>query len=164
MKHLLVAASAILLSLGAATAGAAQGTEPDPAMVALAEQVLTASGNGATVGSVLRTSETRTIMRDALRRVLPAASDAALDAAVDGELSHERQAFFEENRRLYATMFSAAELKDMLAFYSSPGGKALVAHGPAITAEKMAFGRQLGSEAIVRMKAAVCAREACPAQ
>ena len=77
------------------------------------------------------------------------------------EVEPEAQEFFEENRKIYATYFSLAELNDMLTFYRSPGGKALVAQTPAIITEKLLFGKNLGREAIERMVQAVCAREKC---
>jgi hypothetical protein len=134
----------LVLPLLLASAAASDGPSIEPAKLELAEQVLVASGNDGRVTSLQKSQDVREVLRAALMKEAPSASPEAVDKAVDAELAYERQAFFEENRKLYATRFTIAELNDMLAFYRSPGGKALVGQTPHIIAEKAEFGRTLG--------------------
>ena len=93
----------------------------------------------------------------ALRAALPnTVGEQAIASAVKTEIQTEADAFFQENVRIYSTHFTEAQLRDMLAFYQSPGGKALVAQTPTIIREKAAFGRQLGQNAVLRMVASAC--------
>jgi len=136
----------------------------DPAKLALAEQVLVASGNDNRVTSIQRSQNVRDRFKAALSEALPNATPEAIDKAVDAELVYERQAFFEENRKLYAGRFTVAELNDMLAFYRSPGGKALVAQTPDIITEKAEFGRSLASGAVERLQKTACGESGCSAK
>jgi len=145
---------------------AARATEPDTGKLALAEQVLIASGNDARVTAINHTLATQDRLVQALKTALPEAPaewEPVMKTVAEKEIQTEAREFFEENRHIYATYFSEAELNDMLAFYRSPGGKALVAQTPAIIAEKQLFGQKLGREAIERMVQAMCAEKKCPA-
>ena len=144
--------------------GIATASTVDPRLVSLAEKVLVASGNDAQVAAINRGLSEQRSLTTALQAALPAAKpewQPAISAAVQAEVEVEAKEFFDENTQIYATHFTEAELNDMLAFYASPGGKALVAQTPSIIREKMAFGRRLGGEAMERMVAAVCAKEPC---
>lgn len=62
-----------------------------------------------------------------------------------------------EVARLYATTFSEQELKDMLAFYSSPLGKKVLAEQPKIVDSSLRFAQnwanKLSDEVIAKMRA-----------
>ena len=47
---------------------------------------------------------------------------------------------------VYATNFTVAEMKDIIAFYRGPTGQKLLAKGPAIAQQSMAAGQQLGAQ------------------
>ena len=133
----------------------------DPDKLALAEQVLIASGNDVRVSSIQKSQNIRDLLKALLTKEVPSASPATVDKAVDAELAYERQAMFEENRRLYASRFSAAELNDMLAFYRSPGGKALVAQTAGIVTEKAEFGRKMAAGLEDRLRKTACGDGTC---
>lgn len=133
----------------------------DAAQLALAEQVLVASGNDTRVAAFQQSQNLQDALKAALAKSVPNASPDAIDKAIEVELAYERQALFEENRTLYASRFTAAELNDMLAFYRSPGGKALVAQTPAIIGQKTEFGRSLGAGAIDRLLKSICGEADC---
>jgi hypothetical protein len=142
--------------------GAPAQADPSPRLQALAEQVLVASGNDPR-SSAMNRGFPKENLATALKTALPDANadwQPVMDAAVQEEMTRESDQYFKESVNLYATRFTEAELEDMLVFYNSPGGKALVAQLPAITAEKIKFKRQLGP-AIERMVKAVCEKEAC---
>jgi hypothetical protein len=153
----------LLPLLVAASAPPPQAATADPRQ-ALAEQVLIASGNDVRVAAINRSVDVHGGLLAALKQALPEATDAwepAMRTAIDNAIREEQQRFFEENLHIYATRFSEAELKDMLDFYRSPGGRALVAQTPAIIAEKAAFGRTLAQDVMKHAIDAVCATEKC---
>jgi hypothetical protein len=47
---------------------------------------------------------------------------------------------------IYATSFTVAEMKDIIAFYRGPAGQALLAKSPAIAQQSMAAGQRIGAE------------------
>jgi hypothetical protein len=47
---------------------------------------------------------------------------------------------------VYATNFTVAEMKDIIAFYRGPTGQKLLAKGPVIAQQSMAAGQQLGAQ------------------
>ena len=47
---------------------------------------------------------------------------------------------------VYATNFTVAEMKDIIAFYRGPTGQKLLAKGPMIAQQSMAAGQQLGAQ------------------
>ena len=47
---------------------------------------------------------------------------------------------------IYATNFTVAEMKDIIAFYRGPTGQKLLAKGPIIAQQSMAAGQRLGAE------------------
>lgn len=47
---------------------------------------------------------------------------------------------------VYATNFTVAEMKDIIAFYRGPTGQKLLAKGPTIAQQSMAAGQQLGAQ------------------
>jgi hypothetical protein len=47
---------------------------------------------------------------------------------------------------IYATNFTIAEMKDVIAFYRGPTGQKLLAKGPTIAQQSMAAGQKLGAQ------------------
>jgi hypothetical protein len=47
---------------------------------------------------------------------------------------------------LYATNFTVAEMKDIIAFYRGPAGQKLLTKAPVITQQLMTSGQQLGAQ------------------
>ena len=47
---------------------------------------------------------------------------------------------------VYATNFTVAEMKDIIAFYRGPTGQKLLAKGPMIVQQSMAAGQKLGAQ------------------
>jgi len=149
-----------LIGCGAPLGAPAQ-ADPSARLEALAEQVLIASGADPRAPPL--DSFARGSLATALKSALPDATSewqSVIDAAVEEEIKFEGDDYFKKNVDLYASRFTEAELQDMLTFYNSPGGKALVAQLPAITAARTKFKWQLGP-AITRMVKAVCEKEAC---
>ncbi|MFI5015648.1 MAG: DUF2059 domain-containing protein [Hyphomicrobiales bacterium] len=137
--------------------------EPDAKMEALAERVLVASGNDARITAIHGAFALRERLTKALQAALANASDTVksrIAKAVDAEIQFEVDEIFKENVKIYASRFTETQLNDMIAFYNSPGGKALVAQTPAIVQEKATFGGQLGREAVQRMVVSVCGKQA----
>jgi hypothetical protein len=161
MKRSFLMGLVSLLACGLPLGALAQ-AEPSARLQALAEQVLVASGNDPRASAMNRGFPKENLVT-ALRTALPDATadwQTVMDAAVQDEMALESDEYFRESVNLYASRFTEAELEDMLAFYQSPGGKALVAQLPAITAAKLKFRRELGP-AIERMVKAVCEKKAC---
>jgi hypothetical protein len=71
---------------------------------------------------------------DALVPVLLGAMNAKLDVMMD------------EIARIYANRFSAAELREVAAFYRGPTGQKFVAQLPEIMKDSMAIGQQFGQQ------------------
>ncbi|MBA2932866.1 DUF2059 domain-containing protein [Sphingomonas sp. CGMCC 1.13654] len=154
-----------MVALAIMVPGAGYAAEPGAEQIDLARKVLIASGNDARVAAIDRGLEMQNVLTQALKAHFPDVDESwqpAIADAVQAELKTQADQLFSENVKIYATDFTAAELNEMLAFYASPGGRALVAKTPAIVQEKMAWGRAQGQASFARMIDSVCAKKACP--
>jgi hypothetical protein len=128
----------------------------------LAEAVLVESGNDARL-STLNESTASTLLR-ALQKALPDAKPEwrpIMESVIQDELKVWNARISEMNVEIYATKFTNAQLLDMLVFYRTEGGRALVAQTPAIIREKTEAGRTLAAERVPRLIEAVCAKLPC---
>ncbi len=130
----------------------------------LAKAVLDASGSDARLATINETAEASWLA--ALQKTLPNAKPEwrpVMLSVIRDELKEWNRRISEINVEIYATKFTDAQLTDMLAFYRTDGGRALVAQTPDIIREKAAAGRKLVPETISRLVSATCARVQCEA-
>jgi len=128
----------------------------------LAEAVLIASGNDARLSTINEIQAGRWLV--ALQKALPNAgpdSRPVMEAVIQDELKTWNAKVSELNVQIYAAKITDALLLDMLVFYRTEGGRALVAQTPAIIREKIEAGPALIAETMPRLVAATCARLAC---
>ena len=158
---LLCAGPALALPLTAAASNA--DATPSPASRNLARQVLVASG--ADASSVVPSEATMAQALAALSRALPTAKPdwrPVMEQAVRDEFKAYAARLFDSEVIIYASHLTQAQLADILAFYSTPSGKALAAQSAAIEHDRQAVSRRMGADLMPHMIAAVCAKEACP--
>lgn len=157
----------LLICLATAALGSAslaQTTASPDAHRRLAEAVLAASGSDARLSAINEMMHGSLL--EAIEASLPNAKPEwkpIMAAAVDEELVRWNAEITQINIGIYAARFTDAELSDMLTFYQSPGGRALVAQTPAIIREKAAASQKMADGAMQRMLTSVCAKVACPA-
>jgi hypothetical protein len=104
---------------------------------------------------------------EALKEALPNAKPEwrpVMEAVIRDELKDWNEKVTQINIDVYASKFTDAQLLDMLVFYRTEGGRALVAQTPAIIREKTEFGRKLAAETISRLVAETCAKVGCAGQ
>lgn len=143
---------------------------PDPARLALAEQVVQASGGVNQMDALLKSmfgamekNSTATATPEAREFVGPMFDD------MRQEMSALAPQLLELSARVYARSFSEQELRDLLAFQTSDSGKAMIARMPTIQAEILSQTLPLIMStlpAIMRKSAdRICAEKHCtPAQ
>jgi hypothetical protein len=159
----IVFARAIATARGAARVGAASAPArtsiPTGRSRQLAEAVLAASGNDARLATL--NESMATAWRTALEKALPEATpswEPAMEAVIADELRAWNERITQINVDIYASKFTDAQLLDMLVFYRTEGGRALVAQTPSIIREKVEAGRTLSAETMPRLILATRAR------
>lgn len=128
----------------------------------MAQAVLDASGNDARLATLNETVEASLLA--GLQKAIPNAKAEwrpVMQSVVRDEIKEWNRRISEINVDIYATKFTDAQLTDMLTFYRTEGGRALVAQTPDIIREKQAAGRKLVPETISRLVSATCARVPC---
>jgi hypothetical protein len=134
-KTMIVAAAAAL-TFGVARAQDAPGGPPDPARLALAEQIVAASGGSAQVAALLR-STFGAVQKNIVANASPESRDF-IGPMIDDmtqEIIALSPRLLELSTRAYAQAFSEKELRDLLAFQTSETGKAVISKLPAIQAQ-----------------------------
>jgi hypothetical protein len=133
---MLAAVAAAALVCGVARAEDAPGGAPDPARLALAEQIVTASGGGAQTTALLRS------MFGAMQKSMAASASpetrdfiGPMFEDVTQEMVVLTPQLLELSARAYAQAFTEKELRDLLAFQTSDTGRAMVAKLPAVQAQ-----------------------------
>ena len=130
--------AAVILAGGAARAqdASAAAATPDPAKLALAEQIVAASGGSAQTANLLRS------MFGAMQKSMAATSPPEtrdLMGPMFEDMTQEVVALtpqlVELSARAYAQAFTVKELRDLLAFQTSQTGQAMIAKLPAIQAQ-----------------------------
>jgi hypothetical protein len=162
----IVFARTVLTARGAAQATAAVTPErksnPTGRTRDLAKAVLAASGNDARLATLNEGMAKNWL--SALQRALPDAKPEwrpVMEAVIQDELKAWNQKVSEINIDIYASKFTDAQLLDMLVFYRTEGGRALVAQTPAIIRQKTEMARNLSAETMPRLVAATCAKVGC---
>jgi hypothetical protein len=156
MRSILSAGGAVGAGL---TPAARRTTRPTQRTWQLAEAVMVASGQDARFAALNESVADHWLA--ALQKALPDARPEwrpVMEQAVQSELALWSAAVAKLNAELYAARFTDAQLLDMLMFYRSEGGRALVANTPGIIKEKSKTGRKLTAETLPRLVAAVRAK------
>jgi hypothetical protein len=133
-----VAVTLAVLACGVARAGDAPSAAPDPARLALAEQIVAASGGADQATRLMRS------MFGVMQKNIVANSPADMRDFVGPMVEDMSQALvgmtpqiLELNARAYAQTFSEKELRDLLAFQTSETGRDVANKLPALQAQVM---------------------------
>jgi hypothetical protein len=150
-------AGALLLALAAFASPAAAQTTPAPATVQLAREVVIAIGATRAFDGVVPS-----ILQQSLGVFVQQNPDLQkeLTETVKGlapDFEKRVGEIIDIIARVYATRFSEAELKDILAFYRSTTGKKMVSQLPAVLEESYVktqqWGGKLSEEVVQRLRA-----------
>ena len=127
--------AAALAALSLATAATAQTPNPNPDNLALAEQVLKVSGVEALLKGMLDGPQFR-LMDSQIQQLPPAQQAKAklFQQSVREATTAYLDRMMVRGAQAYATTYTEAELKGLLAFYQSPTGQAFIAKAPAVMA------------------------------
>jgi hypothetical protein len=137
-----IAACAALLLLIAAPPGRADDSAFDPERLALARQMVEASGAAALVGQTLDLVSRQ--IGELVRRANPQHGQAAADiveTVLIPEAKRRAPEMLEATARVYAERFTAEELQVILDFYRTPTGQKMVAAGPELVVEAQRLGQ-----------------------
>jgi hypothetical protein len=138
-------------------------SEPTERTRDLAKAVLAASRNDATVSALNEIMARAWLV--SLQRAIPNAKPEwlpVMESVIQEETKDVMDVMNQMSIEIYATKFTDSQLLDMLVFYRTEGGRALVAQSPAILREKSEFGRKIAAERLPRLVAATCAKVGCP--
>ena len=135
---------------------AAHAQQPSAASIAVAKQLLSATG-----GNSVFTPLIAGVVEQAKLLFLQQDPGLAKDlnevaAKLRADLQPRFSEINDEVARLYATNFSEQELKDILAFYQSPAGKKMLTVQPKVIDSSMAFAQtwanKLSDEVIAKIR------------
>jgi hypothetical protein len=142
----LIVALGMFASGAGAQAPAPKGPPPAAAQVQLARDIIDASGAARAFDGVIPT-----IMQQAYGSFLQSNPDLQkplVEAinAIRGDFEKRQPEVVAMMAQAYASHFTEAELKELLAFYRSPTGKKLVTELPAVLEESFGQVRQWGAK------------------
>ena len=138
---------------------AAQVPQPSASTVALAKEILILKGSTnildpLVVGVV---EQTKNVFMQTNFAVGKDLNEVAME--LRKELAPRRDALIEDVARMYAQRFTEQEIKDTLAFYTSPLGKKLVAEEPQFVDQSLQYAQgwanRLSEEVINKFRAAM---------
>ncbi|WP_338664377.1 DUF2059 domain-containing protein [Pararoseomonas sp. SCSIO 73927] len=145
----------------AAPAPAASTPAGDPEARAAARQLMDLTGATAMMDQVL--AGMRPLLVQALRQQSPQVPQATVEKAVDEVLIPEFRARLPEAADatvdLYVRNFTAAELREVIAFYGTPVGRKLLQALPQLMQQSVAvgqaWGQRVAQEALTKHRAAL---------
>jgi hypothetical protein len=140
MKRSIIACAALLFLLIAPSR--ADESAFDPERLAVAREMVAASGAGALVGQTLDLVSRQ--IGELVRRANPGQGEAAADiveTVLVPEAKRRSPEMLEAMARVYAERFTAQELQAILDFYRTPTGQKLVATGPELIVEAQRLGQ-----------------------
>ena len=143
-----------------ATSAQAQTAAPvDPQRLALAKQIFEVQGGAQNAGTALRTFQ---------KSMLDAAPSSEARERMNQALETMTKTFvprmFDEMATIYATDFTDAQLKDILAFYQSPTGQALREKSPMVAQQLGGVMVKLMPKLQLSVLDKVCAETTCTPQ
>jgi hypothetical protein len=154
-----MAAMIALVAIGIARPASAQvpAVQPSPNAVLLAKQIIQLKGVDAMFAPLVHGVIVKVRDQFIQSNFMWANDLSQIAAGLEKEYGPRGSQVIDATARIYASHFTEAELKELLAFYQSPLGRKSVAEEPKITDESMAYaghwGDDLSVEIIDKMRA-----------
>jgi hypothetical protein len=157
------AAAAAVLALSAAPALAAD-PPPSARQVELATKVFAAMHMDRTMEGMARSmAPTMAKQFDTVAPQMTPAQRQAVQAAIADAVKDLSTKLLAEMVPVYAQTFSEKELSDLLVFYESPTGKAMIDKQPLVMARLQPAMAQIMPEMMAKMQTRLCAELGCSA-
>jgi hypothetical protein len=139
-------AAAFIFGLFASMASAQQAKAPSPAQVQLARDIINTSGEihalDPLIPSVMQQAYTNFVQQNPdLQKPLVETMQA-----LQPEFMKQQAEVTDLMAKAYASHFTEAELKEIMAFYGTPTGKKFVGEMPKVMQESLAAAREWGSK------------------
>jgi hypothetical protein len=150
--HSLRHALAVIIALAAlglarpAAAQAPQAPQASPNAIAMAKQIIEIKGVGAMFAPLVHGVIIKVRDQFIQTNFMWAKDLSEIANNLEKQLGPRSSEVIDATARIYASHFTEAELKDLLAFYQSPLGRKSVAEEPKITDESMAYAGQWGDD------------------
>jgi hypothetical protein len=151
--------AAAALTMAAVSAHAQTSVAVEPQRLALAKQIFEAQGGAQNAEAVMRSMEKSMIDSAQTPQAKQLMADA-MDVMGKEFLPH----MFEDMAAFYAQDFTEGELKDILAFYSSPAGQALRAKQPMLAQQVGGTVARMIPRLQLRILEKVCSQTECAPQ
>jgi len=158
VRHLLVALVAFALLAAAKPALAqAPATQPSPAAILLAKQIVELKGVNKLFGSLV-SGVVEKVKNQFMQTNFMWAKDLnEVAAQLEKEYAPRENELVDASARIYASHFTEPELKQILAFYQTPLGRKVIVEEPKALDESIAnagnWGNNFSQEVINRMRA-----------
>lgn len=157
VRHWLAALVALAF-IGAAKPVLAQApaTQPSPAAILLAKQIIELKGVGKLFDPLVRGVIEKVKDQFMQTNFMWAKDLNEVAAQLEKEYAPRSNELVDASARIYASHFTEAELKQILAFYETPVGKKMIAEEPKALDESMTnagnWGNNFSEEVIARMR------------
>ncbi len=158
VRHLLAVLVALVL-IGAAKpvlAQAVPATQPSPAAILVAKQILELKGVNKLFDPLVRGVVEKVKDQFMQTNFMWAKDLNEVAAQLEKEYAPREAELVDASARIYASHFTEAELKKILAFYQTPLGKKMIVEEPKALDESMAnagnWGNNFSEEVINRMR------------
>jgi hypothetical protein len=153
----LIALAAIGLAGTAKSQGVAQPPQVSPAQLAVAKQIVEIKGVKAMFAPLVHGVVKKTSDSVIQSNPMWAKDIGEISAQIDKDFQPRGQEIVDATARFYASHFTEAELKQILAFYQSPVGQKMLADEPRALDESMAYagswGDNLSIEVMSKLRA-----------
>ena len=159
MSKFAYAAATAALTLSLLATGAHAQTadaQPDPARLALARQIFEAQGGAKSAQAAMQAVEQAMVST----AQTPEAKEQ-MTKVMDATFQIFFPKIFDDLAGFYATDFTSDQLKDILAFYKTPTGQAMIAKQPALAAQMGATMAKLMPKLQLKILDQVCSQTAC---
>lgn len=150
-------AIAATVPLRPAAAQAPAAANPSPTAVLIAKQIVELKGGDAMFAPIVRGVVEKARQTFLQANFMWSKDINEIAAVMHKDYDSRVSDLIDANARIYATHFTEAELRDMLAFYKSPLGQKMIAEEPKVIDESMANAGQwadnLSQDVLARMRA-----------
>ena len=162
LRHAVAGLAAAAAILSGAPAVGADATAPNPRSEALARKLFAEMHMDQMMGNMFRQMGPAMIAQQ--RKANPALTDhdaQAISDAVAESMDGFMQKVIERTIPLYATTFTEKELQDLVNFYDTPSGQAMLAKMPALTTKMIPIVTEMMPEMTADLTKRICSTIDC---
>jgi uncharacterized protein len=165
LRHAVAGLAAVAAVLSGTPAVCADATAPNPRSEVLARKLFAEMHMDQMMSNMMRQMGPAMIAQARQRNSNLSDADAeAISEAAAGSMDDMMKKMIDLSIPLYATTFTEKELQDLVNFYDTPSGQAMLAKMPVLMNKMVPLATQLAPEMVADMTKRICAKTDCSAR